>query len=107
MAAEFWTQLRFLLLYPVMTTFGLAWFVAFWLRWRRTRCPGDRWAALLGAALAGWAFAGILGLWLSKASGFGSLTSLLFAVGASVPAVILVAGVVYMFLRGWRSDKPG
>lgn len=106
MDVEFWSQLRFLVLYPVMTTFGLAWAVAFWLRWCRTHCPGDGWAALLGAGLACWSFAGILGLWLSRTSGFGSSTSLLFAVGAAVPAIILVAGVLRIFLRTWRSDKP-
>lgn len=104
MQAEFWSQVRFLVLYPVMTTFGVAWCAAFWLRWRRTHCPGDRWASLLGAGLAAWAFAGIFWLWLSKSSGFGSATSLLFALGAAVPTLILVVGVLQMFVRGWRNS---
>ena len=106
MSSELWTQIRFLILYPMMVTFGLAWFVGFWLRWRHTRCIGDPWAAMLGAAVAIWALTGILGLWLSKLTGFGSITSLLFAIGAAVPALVIVVGTIRMFFGGlWNKDK--
>lgn len=105
MSSELWTQFRFLILYPMMVTFGLAWFVAFWLRWRRTRCMGDHWAAVLGAAVAAWAMAGILGLWLSKLTGFGGNTSLLFVIGAAAPTVVVTIGTIRMFMQSfWRSE---
>ena len=105
MPAELWTQIRFLILYPVMVTFGLAWFAGFWMRWRRTRCTGDRWAAALGAAVAVWATAGILGLWWSKLTGFSGNTSFLFVIGASVPTVVIVAGTIRLFTQGIRRSE--
>lgn len=105
MSSEFWTQIRFLILYPLMVTFGVAWFVAFWLRWRRARCTGDHWSALLGAAVAVWAMAGILGLWLSKLTGFGNNTSLLFAIGAAAPTIVITVGTIRLFMQNVRKSK--
>lgn len=105
MTSEFWTQIRFLILYPMMVTFGLAWFVGFWLRWRRARCTGDHWAAMLGAAVAAWAMAGILGLWLSKLTGFGNSTSLLFAIGAFAPTLVVTVGTIRLFWQGLRRKE--
>lgn len=105
MTAEFWTQIRFLILYPMMVTFGLAWFVGFWLRWRRARCTGDHWAAVLGAAVAAWAMAGILGLWLSKLTGFGGNTSLLFAIGTAAPALVVTVGTIRIFMQSFRRSE--
>ncbi len=105
MPAEFWTQIRFLILYPLMVTFGVAWFVGFWLRWRRARCTGDHWAAMLGAAVAVWAMAGILGLWLSKITGFGNNTSLLFVIGAAAPTVVITVGSIRIFMQSFRRSE--
>lgn len=104
---EFWSQVRFLLLYPMIASFGTAWGVAFWLRYRRTRCLGDRAASALGTAMAIWALMGILGLWLSRIFGFGAATSLTFTLGAAASAVVLMVGVGRIFLAGWRkNDGP-
>lgn len=105
MSSEFWTQIRFLIMYPLMATFGVAWFVGFWLRWRRARCTGDHWAAVLGAAVAVWAMAGILGLWLSKFTGFGNNTSLLFAIGAAAPTIVITVGTIRLFMQNMRKSK--
>jgi hypothetical protein len=105
MPSEFWTQIRFLILYPLMVTFGIAWFVGFWLRWRRAGCTGDYWAAALGAAVAVWAMAGILGLWLSKLTGFGDNTSLLFAIGAAAPTIVITVGTIQLFMQNVRKSK--
>lgn len=105
MSSEFWTQIRFLMLYPMMVTFGLAWFVGFYLRWRRARCTGDHWAAALGASLAIWAMAGILGLWLSKLTGFGGNTSVLFAIGAAAPTVVVTVGTIRIFMENFRRSE--
>lgn len=105
MPAEFWTQIRFLIFYPLMVTFGIAWFVGFWLRWRRAGCTGDHWAAALGAAVAVWAMMGILGLWLSKLTGFGGNTSLLFAIGAAAPAAVITVGTIRIFVQSLRRSE--
>jgi hypothetical protein len=105
MSPEFWTNIRFLILYPTMVTFGLAWFAAFMLRWRRAHCKGDHWAAILGAAVAAWAMAGILGLWVSKITGFGNNTSLLFAIGAAAPALVVTVGSIRLFRESLRKGS--
>lgn len=105
MSSEFWTQIRFLILYPLLVTFGIAWFVGFWLRWRRAGCTGDHWAAALGAAVAVWAMTGILGLWLSKLTGFGNNTSLLFVIGATAPTVVITVGTIRLFMQNIRRSK--
>ncbi len=44
-------QVRFVVLYPAIATFGLFWAAVFWLRFRRGRCVGDFWAGTLAMAM--------------------------------------------------------
>jgi hypothetical protein len=66
---------------------------------------GDRWAAVLGVTVAFWSMMGILGLWLSKLTGYGNNTSLLFVIGAAAPTLVLTVGTINMFMNSLRSNK--
>jgi len=100
--AEALQQLRFVVLYPAIATFGLFWAAVFWLRFRRGRCVGDFWAGTLAMAMALWALAGIAALWIADRTGFSEVTSLAFTLGMLAPALVLCAGVAVMMVRGWR-----
>lgn len=102
MSAELLQQIRYVLIYPLMATTGLFWATVFLLRWRRGRCVGDFWAGVLGLAVAGWALAGVLALWLANRSGFSAATSLAFTLGLVGPAMALLMGTAVMLVRGWR-----
>lgn len=95
-------QIRFLVLYPAMATFGLFWGGMFWLRWRRARCVGDFWSGALALAMAALALTGIAGLWMAQASGFSQMTSITYTVGLLAPVLVLCAGTAVMLVRGWR-----
>lgn len=96
------TQIRFLIIYPAMATFGLFLAGIFWLRWRRARCVGDFWAGALALALAVMALAGIAGLLMARSSGFSAVTSTTFTLGLLAPVLVLCAGTAVMLVRGWR-----
>jgi len=95
-------QVRFMVLYPAIATFGLFWAAVFWLRFRRGRCVGDFWAGTLALAMALWALAGIGALWIADRTGFSEVTSLAFTLGMLAPALVLCAGAAVMMVRGWR-----
>lgn len=99
---EFWTQVRFLLLYPLLAVCGIAWCTVFFLRCKQTRCVGDQWAAAIGAALAIWALASISALLVSSTTGFGKMSSLIVTVGIAAPTAVLAVFAVQMFLTGVR-----
>lgn len=102
MTADVLQQIRFVVLYPAIATFGLFWAAVFWLRFRRARCVGDFWAGTLAMAMALWALSGIAALWIAKGTGFSQVTSLAFTVGMLAPALVLCAGMAVMMVRGWR-----
>ena len=100
---ELWTTIRFLLVYPVLATFGLAWAVMFFLRWRRYHCLGDGWAALLGLTITIWAGGGLISTWVAGTDGgYGAKTSVIFTVGMLGTAGVLIGGVVTMFRKSWK-----
>ncbi len=105
MTAELWTSIRFLIIYPILATFGLAWVVMFSMRWRRYHCLGDGWAALLGLAITTWAGGGLISLWVADLMGaYGAQTSAIFTVGMFGTAGVLVAGVATLFKKAWKRD---
>ncbi len=95
-------QIRFVVLYPAIATFGVFWAVLFWLRFRRGRCVGDFWAGTLAMSMALWALSGIAALWVASETGFSQVTTVTFTVGLLAPALVLCAGVAVMMVRGWR-----
>lgn len=103
MTADMLQQIRFVVLYPAIGTFGLFWAAVFWLRFRRGRCVGDFWAGTLAMAMALWALAGIAALWIANASGFSTITSAAFTVGMILPVVVLATGAVLMIGKAWRN----
>ena len=58
-----------MLVYPILATFGLAWAVMFFFRWRRYHCLGDIWASLLGLTIAIWAGGGLIATWVAGTDG--------------------------------------
>lgn len=95
-------QIRFVVLYPAIATFGFFWAAVFWLRFRRARCVGDFWAGALAMGLALWALSGVAALWVASGTGFSLVTAVTFTVGLLAPALVLCAGVAVMMVRGWR-----
>lgn len=95
-------QIRFVVLYPAIATFGLFWAAVFWLRFRRARCVGDFWAGTLAMAMALWALSGIAALWIARETGFTQVTSLAFTLGLVMPTLCLAANTAVMLVRGWR-----
>lgn len=100
--SEFWTLVRFVLLYPLLAACGISWCVVFFMRWRMTRCIGDQWAAAIGASLAIWALASITALLVSKTAGFGNTSSFIVTVGIAAPAAVLVVFSAQMFFASMR-----
>lgn len=102
---ELWTTVRFLFVYPVLATFGLAWAVMFCMRWRRYHCLGDGWSALLGMTIAIWAGGGLIATWVAGVDGgYGARTSVIFTIGMVATAIVLVSGVTVLFKKAWKRD---
>lgn len=98
----FWQDLRYLALYPSLMVFGAAYAVLFYVRWRTSRCAGDRWSVRMGIALVVWGFSGFLALAIASRTGFSVLTTTIFTMGALAPAVVLIWGVLRLGLESWR-----
>jgi hypothetical protein len=101
---ELWTSIRFLVIYPILATFGLAWAVMFFFRWRRYHCLGDGWAALLGLTIAIWAGGGLIATWVAGLTGYGATTSIIFTIGMFSTTGVLVVGVATLFKKAWKRD---
>lgn len=95
-------QIRFVVLYPAIATFGLFWAAVFWLRFRRARCVGDFWSGTLAVSMALWALSGIAALWIARKIGFTEVTGAAYTLGLLAPTLVLCAGVAVMMVRGWR-----
>lgn len=91
---ETWQNVRMILLYPFLVTFGMAYVALFWARWRSSKCAGDRWSVRLGLALIVWGVSGFVALRIASASGFGLTTTIVFTIGVLTPAVVLVWGTL-------------
>lgn len=102
MTTAFLQDVRYLVLYPLMVVGGLAWLGAFFLRWRKTRCRGDLWLAVLAGSIAFWALFGLIALWVASSTGFNVTTSLAFTIGMMAPTMILAWGAVALLWQAWR-----
>ena len=104
MALEFWTMVRYLL-YPVILVFGLAWSFFHFRLYRSSRCGNDAWSGWLGLAAALLGLAGIGGLTVARAAGFGSATSLMVTIGVMALALVLASGTVALWMNAWRRSR--
>lgn len=105
---QFWQDLRFLIVYPFMFTFGFAWAVTFFIQQKRgfrSVVVANFWSAMLGFSLGMWALLGIIALWISDRTGFTVYTSFLFTLGSILPAIVLAVGISRMLMTFWRR-KP-
>lgn len=101
---EFWTMVRYLL-YPVLVVCGVAWSFFHFRLYRSSRCGNDAWSGWLGLAAALLGLVGIGGLTLARVGGFGSSTSILFALGVMGLALVLISGTAAMWMDAWRRNR--
>ena len=102
-----WTHVRYQLIYPTLLVAGIAWTALMAVRYRSCAKLEVAWAAMIGAALACMGGLGIVALWLSHVRGFDSTTSFVFTMAVAVPAVVVLAGAVRLFLLQWRGNEDG
>lgn len=96
LSPEFWQNLRYVLIYPVLLVTGLAWAIGFFLRYHYTKSIGDQWAGRMGLAVAVFAASGMIGLMLAQAGGFSVVTAIIFSSGTIFLCGVMVWGTAWM-----------
>lgn len=98
-----YSELRLVVLWPALITFGLAWFGIFYARWRQRRCLGDLWAAHSGLASAIMGGISIIGLWIVRSDGPSPFTSMTFTLGLGIYVIFQIAGIIMVARRLGRN----
>lgn len=105
MSVETLQNIRFLIIYPLLSVTGAAWAWLSWMRWRQYGMAGDFWSAQIAMGLAVWGLLALVALWLAGRTGFSYTTSLLTTIGGGLTAAALTAAVVVSLARAWRRDS--
>lgn len=94
-----YSELRLVILWPAIITFGLAWFAIFYARWRQRRSQGDLWAAHSGLASAIMGGLSIIGLWVVRVEGPSAFSSMMFTTGLGIYAIFQATGIIMAWRR--------
>jgi hypothetical protein len=95
-SVEFWQNLRYAVIYPVLTVTGIGWAIGFYLHYHYTGVTSDRWAGRAGLAVAVFAACGMAGLFVAQQSGFSILTTVVFTFGTLAVVGVMVWGSVWL-----------
>lgn len=104
MTIEALQNLRFLLIYPLLSVTAAAWAWLSWMRWRQYGMAGEFWSVLIALGLAAWGLLGLAALWLAGRGGFTLTTSLLTTLGAGLTTTAVTLAVLVSLARTWRRD---
>ena len=108
LSVEFWQNLRYAAIYPILAVTGLAWAIGFFVRHRFSGSPGDRWAGRMGLAIALFAVSGMVGLFLAQEGGFTIVTTIIFSAGTLFLCGVMIwgtASLLHYYLIANRRDR--
>jgi hypothetical protein len=96
LSVEFWQNLRFALIYPVLAVSGTAWAIGFFLHYHFSGAPGDRWAGRAGIGVIAFAVCGMIGLIIAQRDGYSIVTTVIFSLGTIILCGVMVWGAIWL-----------
>jgi hypothetical protein len=106
LSTEFWQNIRYIVIYPLLTVSGITWAIGFYLHYHFTKSHGDLWAARVGIGILILSISGMFGLFVAQRDGFSAVTSIFFSVGTIVLCGVMVAGAIWMLLHHLKKEHP-